>query len=89
MDTKYLRCKSKNWKIIEKGKSASEIALCVGYSTRTIQREIKRGLVEVTYTKYDELAKYAPDMKREYITKIEYSAQVAENDHVEKVVTKE
>lgn len=45
--------------------------------------------MEVTYTKYDELAKYAPDMKREYITKIEYSAQVAENDHVEKVVTKE
>ena len=40
--------------------------------------------MEVTYTKYDELAKYAPDMKREYITKIEYSAQIAENDHVEK-----
>ena len=71
-------------KLFKKGKSAREIALCVGYSTRTIQRELKRGMVEVTYTKYDELAKVAPDMKRKYITKTEYSAQVAENEHVEK-----
>ena len=71
-------------KLFKYGKSAREISQCIGYSVRTIQREIKRGLIKVEYTKYDELAKYAPDMKREYKTKIDYSAQVAENDHTEK-----
>ena len=71
-------------KLFKKGKSAREIAQCVGYSVRTIQRELKRGLVEVEYTKYDELTKFAPNMKKGYVTKTEYSAQVAEKDHCEK-----
>lgn len=57
--------------------SISQIAreLCVNKST--ISREIKRGLVEQRSVKFDEITKLIYG-KKEYITKIKYSADVAQ-----------
>jgi len=60
-----------------------EIANKLGYSRRTIEREIKKGLVEVWRTKYDEYAVELPDSMREKESVLEYSADVAEQKYIE------
>jgi len=62
------------------GKKASEIALAVGCSKRTAEREIARGLVTVRHLKHDAIAITAcvPLSKREYKETHQYSADVAQ-----------
>lgn len=63
--------------LLKSGKKAKEIAVLLGYSKRTIEREIKRGTVTVWRTKYDPYAAFAP-VVRERIAKQEYSADAAQ-----------
>lgn len=68
-------------KMCKKGLSAKDIAFKIGYSTRTVQREIKCGLVNTLRTVYDEYATVLPNMERQHKTVTEYSADVAQQAH--------
>lgn len=68
--------------LAEAKKSASEIAKQLGYSKRTIERELRRGKVVLRYTKYDPIAIEA-HMPREYEEREKYSADIAQKAHDE------
>lgn len=67
--------------LLKEGCSIRTIAEQTGYSRRTIQREYKRGTITTKHTKYDELAAVMPDMQREYLKTLEYSADVGQLEH--------
>jgi IS30 family transposase len=64
----------------KEGRKASEIALAVGYSKRTVERELKRGTVTVRHLIYDPIAVIAnvPQHKRQYKQTQVYSADAAQ-----------
>ena len=94
MDNNDKGTKKRSWKqltyrnrlmieaLLQGRKSVVEISKILGYSKRTIERELKRGRVSLTYTKYDPIAIEA-HMPRERIKREGYSAEVGQNAHDE------
>lgn len=68
--------------LLEAKKSAFEIGIQLGYSKRTIERELKRGKVILRYTKYDPIAIEA-HLPKEYVEREGYSADIAQKAHEE------
>jgi len=68
--------------LVASKKSAYEISKLLGYSKRTVERELKRGKVTLRYTKYDPIAIEA-HTPREYEDREGYSADVAQKAHNE------
>jgi len=59
------------------GHNAKVIAELVGYSRRTVERELARGKVKVRHLRPDPYASFVPT-KREYVESYEYSADIAQ-----------
>jgi IS30 family transposase len=68
--------------LYKSGKSSKQIAVALGYSVRTIQRELARGTVTVKRVKPDVYAAIVPTT-REYNVFTEYSADAAQKLHDE------
>jgi len=88
--TKKLKWKQINYRtrlrievLAKEKKSAAEIAVIIGYSKRTVEREFRRGMVKTLRMKPDEYAAIVPT-KREYREVKEYSAEAGQNVHGEK-----
>jgi IS30 family transposase len=64
--------------LFKEGNSAKQIASKIGYSVRTVQRELNKGTVTVVHTKYDEIAVIAKAQHRERVYTTTYSADAAE-----------
>jgi IS30 family transposase len=73
--------------LLKAKQSKEKIAEIVKYSKRTIEREIKRGLVKVRHLRPDPLAAVVP-IPREYEERYEYSAEAAQQDYEQRATAK-
>ena len=73
--------------LVKAGQNAEEIALIIGYSKRTVERELERGKIKVRHLRRDPYAAIIPTA-REYKESYEYSAEVAQQDYDNKATGK-